>query len=349
MLDYASEQPSESMDDHVLSAPAELRGTATETINLNDVLAGGVAETGSFDLRSLVSTSLGKLLDALPIPALLVDQWYGVIFSNEACSKIGLNGAKIYGTSFVDLLPRATDTKKGAELTEKAVALLERAFKTRRSQRAEAILEAGQRRLWARLHLRAVRMGSQQHVLVVVEDMTYEKAQARVSRREESRLRQTKEQLEDRARRLEAELREVTGRLDRERTLRILAQESIQAEQQKFYLLAELCPHGIVLIGRDGTFEGMNSKLRKTFGYDIHDLPNVSEWIAKMFSDAGGTRAKAADWLVSMIASDQDASEPLTSTVTCKEGIEKIAEFTLFRLQNGNQLMMCEELATFSE
>ncbi|MBI5570815.1 MAG: PAS domain-containing protein [Desulfomonile tiedjei] len=349
MFDCTSDQTSESLDGRVLSAPAELRNTATETINLSEALAAGMEETGTFDLRSLVSTSLGKLLDALPIPALLVDQWYGVVFSNEACSKIGLNGNKIYGTSFVDLLPRGTDTKKVAALTDKAVALLERAFATRRAQRAEAILEAGDRRLWARLHLRAVRMGSQRHVLVLVEDLTYEKAQAQVSRREENRLRQTKEELEDRAGRLAGELREVKRQLEQERALRSLAQESAQVAQQKFYLLAELCPHGIVLMGREGSFEGMNSKLRETFGYDINDIPNTSEWIVKMFPDAGEMRTKASNWLVSSIAADQDASQPLTSTVASKEGIEKIAEFTLFRLHDGNHLMMCEELATFGE
>lgn len=171
----------------------------TQTIDLNDLFSGeSVAETGTFDLRSIESTSLGKLLDALPMPACLIDQWYCVVFSNQAWRKnISAPDPADYG-SFLDLLPRPAEEEKAKNLELKAEQLLDKAFETRKPQQAEAIFELKQRRMWSRLHLRAVRILSQRHLLCLIEDITAERTRQRLAQREVNLLRKSLKALEKR-------------------------------------------------------------------------------------------------------------------------------------------------------
>jgi hypothetical protein len=47
----------------------------TQTIDLQSLLTSDVGQSGVFDLSDVGSTSFGKLLDALPVPVLLIDRW----------------------------------------------------------------------------------------------------------------------------------------------------------------------------------------------------------------------------------------------------------------------------------
>ena len=56
----------------------------TETIDLNTVFAADLTVTGSFDMRGAEAGSLGKLLNALPIPALLISTANQVVYTNSS-------------------------------------------------------------------------------------------------------------------------------------------------------------------------------------------------------------------------------------------------------------------------
>jgi hypothetical protein len=58
-------------------------GGATQTIDLGPFLTQDLYSTGSFDLSAMEGTSVGKLLDALPIPALLIDERHDIGFANQ--------------------------------------------------------------------------------------------------------------------------------------------------------------------------------------------------------------------------------------------------------------------------
>ncbi len=63
----------------------------TESIDVASLLTEDVTSSGSFDVSQFGSTSLGKLMQALPIPALLVDRTHRIVFANQASGKIDRN------------------------------------------------------------------------------------------------------------------------------------------------------------------------------------------------------------------------------------------------------------------
>jgi hypothetical protein len=207
----------------VFDAPKEgfhpqlsLQNEPTETIDLQGLFASEFSVSGVVDLRSIGSTALGKLLEALPIPMMLVDQWFCVAFTNSAFSKISPDYREIHGERFIDVLPSPKDEQRGRVLMEKTTALLERVFVDRKPARAEAILEIGGKRIWARLHLRSIRVNSDRHIMVMIEDVTSERSQQRISERDEKKLLQTVQEMKTRLRQINGELSQTSERLERE-------------------------------------------------------------------------------------------------------------------------------------
>jgi hypothetical protein len=99
---------------------------------------------------------------------------------------------------------------------EKTTALLERVFADRKPARAEAILEIGGKRIWARLHLRSIRVNADRHIMVMIEDVTSERSQQRISERDEKKLLQIVEEMKTRLRQTNEELSQTSRRLERE-------------------------------------------------------------------------------------------------------------------------------------
>ena len=185
----------------------------TQTIDLQGLFTYDEGKSGVFDLSDITSTSLGKLLNALPVPVLLVDQWFCIAFVNQACEKLRINSKDLKGSRFTDLLPNPDDATRAKTLESKTMVLLERVFSDRRPQRAEAILEIGKHRIWARLHLRSVRLGSDRHIMVMLEDVTSERTQQRVFQKEEKQLREALGELEKQVQQLIGELSETEEKL----------------------------------------------------------------------------------------------------------------------------------------
>src|SRR5208283_1887358 len=70
----------------------------TETIDLATLFTANISATGSFDIGSEIwTTTFGQLLQALPIPALLIDASCCVLQANQACTKISSAYQKILG------------------------------------------------------------------------------------------------------------------------------------------------------------------------------------------------------------------------------------------------------------
>ncbi|MBI5251611.1 MAG: PAS domain-containing protein [Desulfomonile tiedjei] len=188
----------------------------TQTIDLQGLLLPEVSSSGVFDLRSIGTTALGKLLEALPIPIMLIDKWFFVAFANRAFCQISENYKEIQGERFVDMLPSPDDADRARLLTEKTMGLLERVFAERKQQQAEAILKIAEKKIWARLHLRSIRVNADRHIMVIIEDVTAERSQARIGRRDEERLRQALENMKSRIRKQDEELSRTRQRLESE-------------------------------------------------------------------------------------------------------------------------------------
>lgn len=181
--------------------------TRTLSIDLNNLFTGEAWETGSFNLRGMESSSLGKLLDALPIPALLVDNTHHIVYCNHSWTTLDGDAPPACGSLFTDLIARSEDAEKATKMLARAAEVLEQAFETRRQAKLEAILRTGSGKKWVRIHLRTVRIASRRYLLALTEDITAERTRERLGHIEEQRLR-------DRCRRLQEEVRDLKAQIE---------------------------------------------------------------------------------------------------------------------------------------
>jgi PAS domain S-box-containing protein len=169
------------MDDEDLLSLSTLGEADTETIELNNLLTQDLTPSGSFKLGRIPATTFGQLLEALPIPAFLVDLSHCVAFANEACRKISLECIEIEGTRFSSLI-------SSPFASNKITALLEAVFSTRKSRVTEAPLKIGARKIWARMSFRSLRLGNDRLILVLAEDLTGERKQLLLRQRHNAQL-----------------------------------------------------------------------------------------------------------------------------------------------------------------
>ncbi|MBI5251899.1 MAG: PAS domain S-box protein, partial [Desulfomonile tiedjei] len=143
---------------------------STETIDLNSLISADTTASGSFNLQDVSKTAFGKLLKALPVPTLLVDNSFCVTFINDACGKISGNCQSIAGVRLSSLFPDPKESKS-------AQTLIEQVFRERKPQVKTALMQIARQKIWARIYLRSVRLGNDRFLLVLVEDLTSEKRQ----------------------------------------------------------------------------------------------------------------------------------------------------------------------------
>lgn len=152
------------------SEPKSFEAQSLETIDLTAMYTDGMSDSGSFDVTEIHLSSFGKLLNAIPIPALLVDESAKIIFSNNACRKIDPQHEKLRGQPFSGIFAEAQQGSKGKKLVEQV-------FTNRIPMVTEALLGTQKARMWARMHLRSLRIHTKRSVLAIIEDITLEKKQ----------------------------------------------------------------------------------------------------------------------------------------------------------------------------
>jgi two-component system, cell cycle sensor histidine kinase and response regulator CckA len=143
----------------------------TETLDLSSLLTRDLTFSGSFDIRGDIwATTFGKLTQALPLPALLIDQNCNIVVANQACGRISREYEKILDTPFSGLFPDPPTARK-------LQALVEEVFANRKPKVGEGIIEIGEGKIWGRITLRSIRIMENRLVLVLVEDLTPQKRQ----------------------------------------------------------------------------------------------------------------------------------------------------------------------------
>ena len=321
------------------------QNASTETIDLNTLFSTDPSLSGSFDLSTVGSTSFGRLLDALPMPAILVDQWHLIGFANLSCSRLGPDSRKLRGIRFLDLVPRPTDRERARVLTGKTETLLEQVFQTRKPRVAEAILEVQGNRIWVRLHLRAVRIGGDRNLLILIEDLTQDKKQLELNRRQEKEYRKLHDDLEKRLQASNSELQTTAESLRREMAARRKGERDLRAEKQKFKILIEQVPVATALVAPTGTFVRASRHFTRMFGHCAEDLPNLRDWTADVQSDGIATeQALQSDWLDALNHSDDSQMAVAVATLTCKDETRKKVTMRGARLADGHYFVSFEAL-----
>lgn len=142
----------------------------TQTIDLDSLFTKDLSDSGSFDFRHLRDASFGKLLEALPTPALLIDSSLSIVFANEASARICHDQSKMLGLDFVALFPILSESQR-------VESLLRGIFRDRKTQTIEGLMRVSSGTFWCRIHFRSMRLHHHRSVLALVEDLTAEKRQ----------------------------------------------------------------------------------------------------------------------------------------------------------------------------
>jgi len=132
--------------------------------------------------------------------------------------------------------------------------------------------------------------------------------------------------------------------IGRDITERKRAEEKLRAERQRFQILSENAPFGMVMIDKDGAFRHINPKFRELFGYDLNDIPDGKTWFRKAFPDSHYRHDVISTWKEDLKILKPGEKRSRVFTVTCKDGTEKIINFIPVQLETVENLMACEDI-----
>ncbi len=119
----------------------------------------------------------------------------------------------------------------------------------------------------------------------------------------------------------------------------------LKKSEERFKILAENAPIGLSIMKPDNTFEYFNPKYTETFGYTLDDIPDKQIWFEKAYPDEDYRNNVIRAWKEDRAKPTKVKEiEPRIFLVRCKNGQEKITQFTNTILKDGRQLLTYEDI-----
>ncbi len=219
----------------------------TESLDLSRFTVDELSATGTFSFTGITRTWFGKLVQALPIPALLIDQSGIISFVNQCWERITTEHDELLGESLASLFPNAW-AARGAQ------SVIQKVFSSRKPETYHAIIQVKETRIWARMHFRSIRMGESKSLLILVEDLTHEREQLLQKQRHEEELRH--------------EIRE-----------REKIESALRDSEARYRLIVENTHDLIMVTDPDGVISYVSPSCHKVFGWHPEDLVGKQPWI----------------------------------------------------------------------
>ena len=272
----------------------------TESIDVA-TLVTEVTSSGSFDVTQFRTTSFGKLLHAIPVPALLIDESFRVIFANQACSKINPELDQLLDAPVAEIF-------YGPEAARKIQSALKEVLSTRKAQTCEAMLGTKGAGMWGRLFVRSLRVEDKRLLLLVVEDLTLEKKQLILSQKYQAKLEKevaerkkaekalakVNRELEDRIQQRTLELVKLNEQLGREIREREYAQKLLYESQQRLELALKGANQGLwdYDVHKGDAFVDQTGA--EILGYPLEEMkPEINFWRSLMHADERASSVEA--------------------------------------------------------
>jgi PAS domain S-box-containing protein len=119
-------------------------------------------------------------------------------------------------------------------------------------------------------------------------------------------------------------------------TTRVRAEEALVIEGQRFQMLSECAPYGIVMFNRYGALQYVNPKFKELVGYDLSQVRTGKELLRLIYPDRDYRRKVVNSWLKDTAGIREGKTGTRTFNVTCHDGTEKIVLFRTVQVDNGD-------------
>jgi diguanylate cyclase (GGDEF)-like protein/PAS domain S-box-containing protein len=131
----------------------------------------------------------------------------------------------------------------------------------------------------------------------------------------------------------------------RDITERKRMEKELRESEERFKMLAEHAPLGISIMAPDRSFEYLNPRFTKIFGYTIEDIPDKDTWFKKAYPDKAYRNKVISTWKRDTAEEVRIGEEnPCVFTVRCQNGQDKIIDFRRVDLIKGKQYQVYEDI-----
>ena len=83
----------------------------------------------------------------------------------------------------------------------------------------------------------------------------------------------------------------------RDVTERKESQDNLEFEHERFQMLADNAPFGMLILSETGDFEYMNPKFLELFGYDLHEIPDSRKWLKLAYPEDTYRHTVISAWI----------------------------------------------------
>lgn len=120
----------------------------------------------------------------------------------------------------------------------------------------------------------------------------------------------------------------------------------LRKSEQKFKLLVEDAPFGLLILDEKRQIEYFNPKFQKMFGYTPKELPDLKSWLNKAYPNKRSRRQVVAVWenIFQESYLVNNGLEQHKFIVRCKDGKEKNINFKYVHLKNNKYLVTYEDV-----
>lgn len=105
-----------------------------------------------------------------------------------------------------------------------------------------------------------------------------------------------------------------------------LTEEALQKSESQFRAIFDASPVPYAINDEQGNIIRLNPAFISTFGYDLTDIPTLSEWWPKAYPDALYRQQVAAQWKENLDKANSSGTpfQPMELKVQCKDGTQRI-------------------------
>ena len=321
----------ETMGDKFRPIGPSLDDEPTQTIELTELFTRELTTTGSFDVRGGIwKTTFGKVIQALPIPTLLIDQSFHIVVANQAWGKISLKYEEMQHLLFSRFFPEAS-------VARRVQSILEDVFSTRKPVVANGTLETGDSRIWARMTFRSIRVMEERFILILVEDLTADKQISKQNK-------QHREELEKRVKERTSELMACQCSTQGGSRKAETYGDGAARERAAVPSLSRWGPIWLNVNQQRRNLSIHQSEIQRTFRYNLEDIPNGREWFRRAYPDPKYRHNAISKWIDDASRAMTGQERPRIFTVRCRDGTQKTVSFIPLNLPSGDDMLTCEDI-----